>query len=229
MTVINETGMTPEEVESLLSLAPAAEQGTEGWFEERMGLVTASRVKDVVWRDRQNRPYKAYETYMNELIAERVTGKPKRFTSGPITWGKEHEEAAATAYEEVTGNTIRTNGFIKIEDMDAGASPDRLVNDDGTVEIKCPNTDTHIKYILENKVPDIYYDQIQWQLFATGRQWCDFVSYDPEVLEPYPSLFIIRAERDDSYINGSMVPRVREFLAIMENKLNKLKAYKLPV
>lgn len=224
MSVINDTEMSCEEVESLLSQAPTADQGSLGWFEDRLGRVTASRVKDVVWRDRYGRPYKAYETYMNELIAERITGKSKRFTSGPIEWGKNYEDEAAEQYEDLTGEDILTNGFIKIEDMEAGASPDRLVGDDGTVEIKCPNTDTHVRYVLEGKVPNIYYDQIQWQLFATGRKWCDFISYDPEVQDPYPNMFLIRVERDDDYILD-MAQKVKEFLVVLDKKLQTLRDY----
>lgn len=222
--LINDTDLSREEVESLLASAPEAEQGSEEWYEERLGRVTASRVKDVVWRDRYGKPYKAYDTYMMELIAERITGKRKRFSAGVLEWGKTYEEEAANLYEEITGNEISTSGFVKIDGIEAGASPDRLVGDDGTVEIKCPNTDTYVKYVLEGKVPNIYYDQIQWQLYATGRQWCDFVSYDPEVQEPYPSIFIVRVERDDEYI-ACMVERVKEFLALMNEKLQKLRDY----
>jgi hypothetical protein len=103
----------------------------------------------------------------------------------------------------------------------SGASPDGLVDDDGLVEIKCPNTSTHIDTILADAAPAKYVTQMQWQMACTGRKWCDFVSFDPRLPEQM-QLFIKRVQRDEAMI-GQLEWEVTSFLNEIESKITQLK------
>jgi predicted phage-related endonuclease len=101
-----------------------------------------------------------------------------------------------------------------------GASPDRLVGEDGLLEIKCPNTTTHLTNIFENRIPSEYIKQIQCQLWVTGKQWCDFVSFDSRVGKKN-ELFVCRVERDDALIE-TMRSEVLQFLDEVETLVKQL-------
>ncbi len=103
---------------------------------------------------------------------------------------------------------------------DSGASPDGLVGTDGLVEIKCPNSATHIETLLGKSIPSKYLCQMQWQMACTGRQWCDFVSFDPR-MPVNMRLFVHRVERDDKAIEA-IEKAVIEFLDEMAKKLAQL-------
>jgi putative phage-type endonuclease len=239
-TILDETDLnfSPEEVHALMQNADM-EQGSEEWFEERLGKVTASRVVDVVARDRYGKPYKSYYDYIMQLALERVTGTQKRFSNKYMEHGTKYEAEAAAVYEEMHPEAdIRECGFIEHPELAAGASPDRLIDEDGTMEIKAPNSDTLLKYMISMIAEDeegyelvgmlglkgnewkYYYDQIQMQLYITGRKWCDFTVYDPDLPENI-QLIVKRVDRDDEYINDLMVPRIAEFL----EKVSKLENY----
>ena len=102
----------------------------------------------------------------------------------------------------------------------SGASPDGLVGDDGLVEIKCPNTATHIQTLLDQKIPRKYETQMLWQMECTGRKWCDFVSYDPRMPEDL-KLFVKRFERDDERLD-EIRGMVADFISELEDKLTAL-------
>lgn len=235
--VINETGLTIEEIKQLRSMGfEVAEQGTEEWLQERLGLATASKFFDIVnWTlgTPQGKPTKMYPEgkpavppkpqatyyrYRNEILAERLTGDMKRFSSKYMEWGKNHENDAALEYEKVTGNEVSTVGFIKHPELDAGASLDRTVGEDGCVEIKCPNTDTMIDYIIADGPPPQYYAQIQGQLWISHRKWCDFVVFDPALGE----IYIKRVDRDEAFI-ATMEYRIETFLADVDRWETKLR------
>lgn len=158
------------------------EQGTDAWLAERAGKVTASRIADVMAKGRSG-PSATRANYMADLIAERLTGLPKQhFTNTAMQHGTETEPQARAMYEMKTGLTVAETGFHphpKIEGT--GASPDGLVGDDGLVEIKCPNTATHIDNLRGAKIDRKYLLQMHWQMICTGRWWCDFVSFDPRL------------------------------------------------
>jgi putative phage-type endonuclease len=198
------------------------EQRTEEWFEARMGCVTASRTADVMAKTKSG--YAASRAnYMAELICERLTGERQGgFSSAAMQWGTETEPQARMAYEIITGATVVETGFVlhpKIAGF--GASPDGLIGDDGLIEIKCPNTATHIDTLLADKVPTKYIIQMHVQMLCTGRAWCDFVSFDPR-LPIDLHMFIKRVERDDK-LAEEIVTEVQSFLADMEAKIAKLK------
>jgi putative phage-type endonuclease len=196
-------------------------QGTPEWHELRRGKVTASRVADVVAKTKSG-PSALRANYMAELIAERLSGTPaEAFISAAMQWGTDMEPQARAAYEFRTDAQVTQVGFvIHPTIVQAGASPDGLVNDDGLIEIKCPNTATHLETLLGQAVPAKYETQMQFQMACTGRQWCDFVSYDPRMPESM-RLFIKRVERDDKRIK-ELETEIAGFLLEVAVKLSEL-------
>lgn len=196
-------------------------QGSAEWLSIRCGKVTASRISDVVAKTKSGLST-SRSNYMAELIAERLTGEPaEKFTNTAMQWGTEKEPEARGAYEFYRNETVQEVGFIHHPTIDAsGASPDGLVGDDGLVEIKCPNTATHLDTLLGQMVPAKYVNQMQWQMSCSGRQWCDFVSYDPRLPEAM-RLFIKRMPRDDKRIS-ELETEVAAFLLEIAVKLSQL-------
>lgn len=134
------------------------------------------------------------------------------------------EQEARTVYEFETGNVVQEVGFVEHPNLPfAGASPDGLVGDDGIVEIKCPNTATHVETILSGDVPQKYYLQLQWQLECSGRQWCDYVSYDPRMRDQNYVLFVKRVERDQVCID-MLITDIMEAETELTNLLSELEA-----
>lgn len=199
------------------------EQRTEEWFEARMGCVTASRTADVMAKTKSG--YAASRAnYMAELICERLTGERQGgFSSAAMQWGTETEPQARMAYEIMTGATVIETGFVLHPEIAGfGASPDGLIGDDGLIEIKCPNTATHIDTLLNDKVPGKYITQMHVQMICTGRVWCDFVSFDPRL--PVDMQMFVRRVEFDQELADQIVTEVQAFIAEMETKIEQLKA-----
>lgn len=197
------------------------EQKSDEWYSARVGKVTASRVADVVAKTKSG--YSASrDNYMAQLVCERLTNKPaESYSNAAMQWGTETEPLARAAYEAKMDVLVDEVGFIDHPTIVmSGASPDGLVGEDGLIEIKCPNTSTHIDTLLSQTVPKKYADQIFWQMACTGRQWCDFVSYDPR-LPADLQLFIKRIPRDDQYIK-LLETEVIEFLTKTAHKVAQL-------
>lgn len=204
-------------------------QGSAEWFAIRCGKVTASRVADVVARTKTG--WGASRTnYMAELVAERLTGAAvEGYTSPAMQWGTDTEAEARRAYEFYRDVDVVAAGFILHPHVEhSGASPDGLVEPGGLVEIKCPNTATHIDTLLSAAVPGKYATQMQWQMACTGRQWCDFVSFDPRMPEAM-RLFVRRMRRDNEAI-AELEKLVTAFLEELDAKVAALRtAYELPL
>jgi putative phage-type endonuclease len=198
-----------------------SEQGSPEWFAARIGKVTASRIADVVAKTKTG-PSASRANYMAELLAERLTGvTAESFKSDAMKWGTENEPDARAAYEFYRNETVTEVGFVLHPNIDqSGASPDGFVGDDGLVEIKCPNTATHMDTLLGKMVPAKYVNQMQWQMACTGRQWCDFVSYDPRMPE-HLRMFVKRMPRDDKRIK-ELETEVAGFLLEIAVKLSEL-------
>mgnify|MGYP000202101260 CR=1 FL=1 len=199
------------------------EQRTEAWFKERLGKVTASRIADVMAKTKTG--YGAGRAnYMAELIAERLTGETAdRYQNAAMQWGTDTEPKARAAYSFVTGESVVETGFVPHPVIElSGASPDGLVGDNGLVEIKCPNTATHIDTLLGAGIDRKYLLQMQWQMACTGRQWCDFVSYDPR-LGTEMSLHIQRFNFDEKLVR-EIETEVQAFLAELSDKVIRLRA-----
>lgn len=176
------------------------EQGSHEWIAARVGKVGASRVHEVVAKTKTGTSALRVN-YHAELVAERLTGAPaERFVSGPMQWGTEHEAGARDMYAFAHAKPVQRVGLVLHPVISqAMASPDGLVGDDGLVEIKCPNTATHIATLLGGSVDNRYMLQMHWQMACTGRQWCDFVSYDPR-MPPEMQMEVRRVHRDEQTI-----------------------------
>ena len=196
-------------------------QGTDEWFAARLGKVTASRVADVIAKTKTGYST-SRDNYMAQLVCERLTGqKGESFSNAAMQWGTDTEPKAREAYMAVKFEIVTEVGFVNHQTIeDAGASPDGFVGDLGLIEIKCPNTATHIDTLLSQTVPSKYNTQMQWQMVCTGRHWCDFVSFDPR-LPAELQLFIKRVEYDPVF--GAMLEKeVIGFLKELNNKIEQL-------
>ena len=197
------------------------DQRSEEWFTIRIGKVTASRVADVIAKTKTG--YSASrDNYMAQLVCERLTGqKGESFSNAAMQWGTETEPLARISYEVAHNVLVDEVGFVPHPSIEmAGASPDGLVGDDGLLEIKCPNTATHIETLLSQTVPGKYNTQMQFQMACTGRQWCDFVSFDNR-LPTELQLFVKRVPRDTVFIR-LIEAEIVQFLAELDDKINKL-------
>jgi len=196
-------------------------QGTQEWKMLRLGKVTASRVADVIAKTKSG--YGASrENYMAQLICERLTETvAESYTNAAMLHGTETEPLARAAYESYADVLVDEVAFVPhpIIEM-AGASPDGLVGKYGLLEIKAPNTATHIDTLISEQVPTKYFTQIQWQLCCTRREWCDFVSFDPRLPNGL-QLFVKRVERDNLYI-ATLEIEVTLFLSELDAKIFKL-------
>jgi len=197
------------------------EQGTEEWFKARCGKVTASRVSDVVAKTR-NGWGASRANYAAQLIAERLTGKvADSFSSAAMQWGTDTEPEARDAYEFYTGLDVVQIGFVDHPKIQAtGASPDGMVGETGLIEIKCPNTATHINTLISQSIPKKYITQMHWQMACTGRDWCDFVSYDPRMPEEL-RMFMKRVDKD-AELTAQLEGDVCSFLTELEETIAKL-------
>ena len=198
-------------------------QGSPEWFAARAGKVTASRVADVIAKTKTG-PSASRMNYAAQLVAERLTGTVEQsFTNAAMQWGTDKEPDARNAYSFRYDVDVDLAGFVDHFTIPmAGASPDGLIGDSGLVEIKCPNTATHIATLLDGKVPTKYFTQIQWQLDCYNAAWCDFVSYDPR-LPHEMQLFVKRVPVDEEYIK-MLRDEVLGFLDEVAATVNELRS-----
>jgi YqaJ-like viral recombinase domain len=204
------------------------EQGSELWKQARVGLVTASRCADVIamtkkgeGADRRN--------YRTELICEILTGQPyPRYVSQDMMWGRDQEPFARAAYELQNDVLVETCGFVLHPRVARfGASPDGLVEDDGMIQIKCPNTSTHLGWMLGGVVPSEHMAQMLAEMACTGRAWADFVSFDCR-LPAHLQLFVKRFQRDDKFI-AALESEVQHFNYELDEVLAALPQQPQPI
>lgn len=190
------------------------EQGTEEWHSVRRGVVTASTFSKVLTAKTMQLSAQAAELE-NKIVAEILTGEDCESFQGNVHTerGREREAEAVDFYEMHSGLETKKIGFITNDEGTVGCSPDRLVGEDGLLEIKCPLPHTHIKSLLEGTIGDDHKPQIQGQLMITGRKWVDAFSYHP-LLPPS----IIRVERDEEYI-GKLQAALEKLLTNVKNKI----------
>lgn len=199
------------------------EQRTDEWLSERAGKVTASRIADVMAMTKSGLGA-ARKNYMADLVAERLTGEPKQgFMNAAMQHGIDTEPQARAMYELERGVTVVEEGFVRHPTLaNTGASPDGLVGEDGLVEIKCPNTATHIETLRGGKIDRKYLLQMHWQMICCERQWCDFVSFDPR-LPIEMQLHIERVERDEE-LCAEIEAEVTAFLTELDETVADLEA-----
>lgn len=196
-------------------------QGSPEWFAARLGKVTASRVADVIAKTKTGYST-SRENYMVELALERITGvRQEGYTNDAMKWGTENEPLARAAYEARTGELVEEVGLLlhpRIEH--SGASPDGLVGKDGQIEIKCPQSATHVRTLRSGKPDGKYLTQMHWQLACTGRDWCDFISFDPRMPDGL-QLFVTRIERDNKFIQ-TLEQEIEVFLGELSDLVTDL-------
>jgi putative phage-type endonuclease len=202
------------------------DQQTPEWLAARIGCVTASRVKDVVAKLKNGKESAARTSYKLELLTEALTGRAtEHYVSQAMDFGSENEPLARTTYEIAKGVEVERVGFVLHPTIKrAGASPDGLVGEDGLVEIKVPNTTTHLSYVIGEVVPEEYKPQMMWQMACADRDWCDFVSYDPRLPEDF-GLFVVRYQRDEDVIK-EMEFAVQTFINELNEMCGKLLKHK---
>lgn len=178
------------------------EQGSEEWLKMRLGWITASRFKDVMANGRSGAPSKTRKSYMMQLAAEALSGEVlESYSNEYMEWGTKTEPQARAMYEFDSGNDVDEVSFIRLGgDRKVGISPDGLIGERGGLEIKCPKTTTQIETYLDGRMPAHHKPQVQGSLWVTGRDWWDFVSFDPRI-EGKASYFCVRVERDEKYIS----------------------------
>lgn len=175
-------------------------QGSDEWIKARLGKLGASRFADAIARTKGG--WGASRANLRaQLIIERLTGIPAvTYTNAAMQWGTETEPQARAAYAFARDVTVEECGFIEHPTVQmSGASPDGLVEPDGLIEIKCPNSAAHIETLIGGTVDERYVFQMQWQMACTGRAWCDFVSFDPRLPERM-QLWVKRFPRDPKRI-----------------------------
>ena len=197
-------------------------QGSQEWLNCRIGKVTASAVADILAKTKTG-VSASRGNYLIKLAIQRVTGQiEESYTNEAMQWGIDNEDQARVAYEVASGNFVDQVGFVDHEIIDwFGCSPDGLVDNDGLVEIKCPNSATHWEYFKTKEVPKKYFIQMQAQMSCTDRKWCDFVSFDPRMPER-SQLLIIRVPRDNTFID-LMEAEVMEFLIEVFDEVQLMK------
>lgn len=202
------------------------EQGSDEWLEARLGLPTGSRFKDVLSKIRTGEAA-ARRNYRAELVVEILTGAPvERYRNKAMEWGNDTEELAATEYMLRTGNVAEVCGFFCHNVHPLGISPDRKLKSlKGCVEIKCYEIANHIQALRTGRMPAEHKPQVQGEIWATGSEFCDFVSFAPE-LPPNAQLFIERIHREDTYIN-MLEAELVEFIAEVQEEVEFVKNYKL--
>ncbi len=197
------------------------EQGTQEWFMARLGKVTASRVADIIAKTKSGYST-SRQNYLAQLVVERMTQKPtETYSNAAMQWGTDTEPLARAAYEIKHDLMVSEIGFVPHPSIAmSGASPDGLVSNNGLIEIKCPNTATHIETLLNDTIKSEYKTQMQWQMACTGRLWTDFVSFDPRMPEKH-QMKIIRVNRDDKTIQ-MLEDEVRKFLLEVTKTIERL-------
>lgn len=183
------------------------EQGSAQWLQERVGRLTASRVSEAMSKFKDKKKKDTEETaerrvYRIDLVTERLTRRTtENFNTPEMQWGRDHEDDARIAYELYSGVMVERIGFILHPSVDfIGASPDGLVGYEGGLEIKCPKSETHVRWMLEGVVPEEHIPQIDCNLLCSERLWWDFVSYDPRLENEGLDIFVARRFRNEEEI-----------------------------
>ena len=199
------------------------EQGSPEWFALRRGKVTSSKFSDVMAKGQG----KTRLAYLEELAFERYTGKsaPSDFKSFWMDRGNEVEAQARAMYSLQTGKLVEQIAFIEYNE-DIGASTDGLIKDGlGLCEFKCPKHTTHLRYLLDpSKLAKEYHSQTQGELFVSGSEYVDLVSYHPD-FPPGDDLIIYTVKRDPAYL-AELKVELGEFVTDLKKLVYQLQERK---
>lgn len=212
----------------VLSKLEVAEKQLSNWQRARLGKITASkfglvrRLKNGDWGE-------TALSYLYDLIGEHLTGQPSQtFTGSDATeWGNQYEAEALEAYTKRTGRKVQqSNTFLQHPELQfVGGTPDALCGEKGIIEVKCPFTfKNHLRTVITREIPDEYRAQVHGHLWLSGRQWCDFVSFDPRIpaKHKHARLVIVRVTRNPMILND-LENTIGEFHDLLLEKLNSLK------
>lgn len=175
-----------------------APQGSEEWLKLRLGVATASNFDKIITST--GKESTTLPKYALELATQYLLTEPEpSYKNEAMQRGNELEPFARQAYEEATFEAVDQISMFLSDCGNYGASPDGLVGNDGLIEIKCPLATTHLKYLIDNKLPTDYVAQVQGLLWVSGRKWCDFISYHPSFIAD-KQLLTVKVERDEAFI-----------------------------
>lgn len=190
------------------------EQGSDEWISARLGIPSASMYGKIITT--QGKWSTQADTYINQLVAEKLTGEQTPFYQNEhMARGTELEPDARKMYEFIKDVEVQEVGFCLHDTLEAGASPDGLIGENGGLEIKCPAPATHVEYLRGGKLPSKYKQQVMGCLWITGREWWDFMSYHPS-MKP----LIVRVERDEDYI-AELEACVSKAVELIEENVEK--------
>ena len=194
------------------------EQGTDEWLKLRLGVATASNFDKIITT--AGKESESLKKYALQLATELMLEIPEpTFKNDIMARGNELEALAREAYQEETFNVAEQITMFKSDCGNFGYSPDGLVGNDGLVEIKFPLATTHFKYLIDNKMPSDYWQQVQGGLWVSQRKWIDFISFNSYFKEK--KLFIIRVERDEEFI-AKLAELANKVILLRNELLNKL-------
>lgn len=205
----------------------AVEQRSEDWRRLRAGRVTGSAADALLAERKKGTGELAVRRNLRQqLVVERLTGLPvdDAAKGAAVQRGIDAEASAFRAYEARTGQMVKRAGFLAHTFLAAGSSLDGYVGDfAGILELKCPNSATHLEYLMAGTVPDGYRGQIFHNLYISGAAWCDFVSYDDRFIDPALRLFVVRVQRDDTQMKAYEV-MLRTFLTEVDAEVERVRA-----
>jgi len=206
----------------------ACSQGDAAWHAHRAGVITASMFR--VARSRKKTTHERTEEaldYAFRLAVERLTGQP--LDGGHETWqmrrGHELESEARIAHQADIGVYVEPVGMVLTDDGRFGASADGLIGEDGGAEYKCLISPEELRTTIVGHDLKKFEDQVQGNLWLSGRLWWDFCIYCPP-LKPVKDIFRWRVRRDDEYIEAMELDLIEFDLLVEENvdALRKLAA-----
>lgn len=193
------------------------DQRSPEWHAARLGIPTASGFGMIVTQ--KGEPSKQAWKYMCKLAGERVSGiSEESYTNRIMERGIEVEAEAIEFYELIRGVEVKMVGLCYFDKKKRfSCSPDGLVDPDGLIEVKCPIMSTHVSYLLAGGLPSDYFQQVQGQLYVTGRKWCDLITYYPAI-KP----LVIRIERNEEFIK-SLGNELKVFCDNLDEATEKIK------
>lgn len=201
-----------------------ANQGTDEWKAARIGVPSGSKFSDIMAKGGGA----TRAAYLTAIALERITGVREEIkTTFAMEQGTEREEFARARYEVHTGCIVEEIGFCMHDTLAVGVSPDGLVDANGMTEYKCPQPKTHLEYLRLEKgtCPSAYRWQVQGQLWVAEREWCDFVSYNPDFPDN-AQLVIRRVFRDDKAIK-ELEAEVKKFLDDIDREVEFISNYRI--
>ena len=201
----------------------AVEQGSDEWLEARLGLLTASRVADIM-PGKRGQYLASREQLLDKLLAESFTKTASRnYQTKEMLWGVDKEDEARRLYELETGNKVTRVGIAMHPTIkNFGGSPDGLIGKEGFIEIKCPDSHNHMRTLRTGEIDEKYLFQMHALMSVTELQFCDFISYDPRFPEPTMQIKITRVERTDPLVDAIESEAVK-FIGELNVNLEKLK------